>query len=228
MTAASFDSQMVKHLIIKDWQIYQKQLAAYVVGLLVGLTLVGVGKAWAFYVGGLLLLVLLICAGVFAIQSSLLNERKEHTLSFVMSLPVTPMGFYWSKLLANVTIYLVPFTLVVGGSAFLILFTPLPDGLLVWSLLIYGFLAMIFFVSLCAALVLEAEGWNIFVQLGLSTMISPFMMGIGMVEPIGTHIKTNNIVWSLPAIGILLAQVAVAALAIGLTSWLQRRKTSFL
>jgi ABC-2 type transport system permease protein len=228
MNADAFDVQMIKQLVMKDWQIYQKQLAAYVVGLLVGLTLVGVGKAWSFYIGALLLLVLLICAGGFAIQSSLLNERKEHTLPFVMSLPVTPMTFYWSKLLANVTIYLVPFTLVVGGAVFLILFTPLPDGLLVWSLLIFGFLAMIFFVSLCTALVVEAEGWNIFVQIGLSTTISPFIMGIGMIDAIGIHIKTNNIVWSLPAIGIFLAQFAVIALAIVFTRWVHRRKTSFL
>jgi ABC-2 type transport system permease protein len=228
MNAYALDFQMIKRLVIKDWQIYQKQLAAYVVGLLVGLTLVGVGKAWSFYIGALLLLVLLICAGGFAIQSSLLNERKEHTLPFVMSLPVTPMTFYWSKLLANVTIYLVPFTLVVGGTVFLVLFTPLPDGMLVWSLLIFGFLAMVFVVSLCTALVVETEGWNIFVQIGLSTMTSPFIMGIGMIDAIGTNIKTNHIVWSLPAIGIFLAQFAVIALAIGITRWVHRRKTSFL
>jgi ABC-2 type transport system permease protein len=228
MNANAYDFQIIKLLIIKDWQIYQKQLAAYVVGLLVGLTLVGVGKPWSFYIGSLLLVVLLVCAGGFAIQSSLLNERKEQTLPFVMSMPITPMGFYWSKLLANVAIYLVPFTLVVGGTVFLVLFTPLPDGLLVWSLLIFGFLAMVFVVSLCTALVVESEGWNIFVQIGLSTMTSPFIIGIGQIEAVGTHIKTDNIVWSLPAVGILLAQMAVVALAICITSWAQRRKTSFL
>ena len=228
MNINAYDFQMIKLLVIKDWQIYQKQLAAYVVGLLIGLTLVGMGKAWSFYVGALLLLVLLICAGVFAIQSSVLNERKEHTLPFVMSLPVTPMAFYWSKLLANVTIYLVPFTLVVAGTAFLVLFTPLPDGLLVWSLLIYGFLAMIYFVSLGAALVVESEGWNTFVMIALFTMVSPFIMGVGMIDAIGTNIKTNNIVWSPPAIGIFLAEFAVIALVIGVTSWIHRRKTSFL
>lgn len=228
MKSSADDFQMIKQLIIKDWQIYQKQLAAYVVGLLVGLTLVGIGKTWSFFVGSLLLLVLLICVGGFAIQSSLLNERKEHTLPFVMSLPVTPMTFYWSKLLANLTIYLMPFTLVAGGTGFLVLFTPLPDGILVWSLLIFGFLATIFFVSLCAALVLESEGWNLFVQIGLSTLVGPFIMGIGMIDVIGKNINTNNVVWSHPAISIFLAQFSVVALAIGLTSWVHRRKTSFL
>ncbi len=228
MNTHSLDFPMIKLLVLKDWHIYQKQLAAYVVGMLIGLTLVSVGKNWSFYLGALILLVLLICAGGFAIQSSVLNERKEHTLPFVMSLPVTPMDFYWSKLLANTVIYLVPFSLVVGGTVFLVLFTPLPDGLLVWSLLIYGFLAMTFCVSLCVALVVESEGWNIFVQIGLSTMVSPFIMGIGQIDAIAQNIKTANIVWSLPALGIFLAQAIVMLVALGITSWVQRRKTSFL
>jgi ABC-2 type transport system permease protein len=228
MNTRTTDLQMIETLIIKDWQIYQKQLAVYLVGLLVGLTLVGIGKTWSFYIGGLMLMVLLICVGGFAIQSSLLNERKEHTLAFVMSLPVTPMTYYWSKLLANVAIYLVPLSLVVGGTIFLVLFTPLPDGLLVWMLLIFGFLATNFFVSLCAALVVESEGWNLFVQIGQSTLIGPYIVGIGMFEAIGANIKTNNIVWSAPAIGIFLAQFAVIALAITITGWVHRRKTSFL
>lgn len=228
MNTPSHDVRMIKLLVIKDWRIYQKQLAAYVVGLLVGLTLVGIGEPWSFYLGALLLLALLICAGAFAIQSSLLNERKEHTLSFVMSLPVTPMVYYWSKLIANVIIYLVPFAFVVAGTVFLVVFTPLPDGLLVWSLLIYGFLAMTFFVSLGAALVVESEGWNTFAMIAPPTMLSPFIMGVGVIDAIGSHIKTNDIVWSLPALGILLAEFAVIASVIGVTSWIHRRKTSFL
>jgi ABC-2 type transport system permease protein len=228
MKTNTYDIQMMKHLIVKDWQIYQKQLAAYVVGLLIGLTLVGMGKTWSFYAGAMLLLVLLICVGGFAIQSSLLNERKDHTLPFMMSLPISPMDYYWSKLLANISIYLVPFAIVAGGTAFLVLFTSLPNGLLVWSLLIYCFLAVNFFVSLCAALVLESEGWNLFVQIGLSTLISPFILWIGTFEAIHTNIKTNNIVWSMPALSIFLAQFAVIALAIGITRWGHLRKTSFL
>lgn len=220
--------QMIKLLVIKDWQIYQKQLAAYVVGLLLGLILVGMAKPWSFYVGALLLLVLLICVGGFGIGSSLLNERKEHTLPFVMCLPVTPMMFYWSKLLANLIIYLIPFTIVVAGTIFLVLFTPLPDGLLVWSLLVFGFLATLYFISLGAALVLESEGWNIFVQIGVSTLISPYLMGLGMIKEISVHIKTENIVWNMPAIAIFMAQIGVMSVVVLITSWMYRRKTSFL
>ena len=224
----SQESHMIKQLVIKDWQLYQKQFAAYVVGLLVGLTLIGAGKTWAFYAGGLLLMVLLICVGGFAIGTSIMNERKEHTLPFMMSLPITPMTFFWSKVLANVTIYLVPFALVAAGTAFLVLFTPLPDGILVWSFLLYGFLAVGFFISLSAALVLESEGWNIFVQIAVSTLISPFMIALGQIDAINTKIRTNEIVWSQPALIILAAELGVIVFSLLVPRAVYRRKDSFL
>ncbi|MBL8517042.1 MAG: hypothetical protein JNM76_08735 [Betaproteobacteria bacterium] len=226
VTAEEF--RIMKLLVIKDWQIYQKQLAAYVVGLIIGLTLVGMSKVWSFYGGGLLLLVLLICVGGFAIQSSLLNERKEQTLPFVMSMPVTPMMHYWSKLISNVTIYLAPFTLVVAGTAFVVLYTPIPDGVLVWAILIYGFLAVNFFLSLCTALVVESEGWNIFAQIGLSTLISPFMLAIGSIDAIHSQTRTNNVAWGSAAVAILALEIAVIVLAIVITGAIHRRKVSFL
>ena len=222
------ESHMIRQLVLKDWQLYQKQFAAYVVGLLIGLTLIGAARTWAFYAGGLILLVLLICVGGFAIGTSLLNERKEHTLPFMMSLPITPDGFFWSKVLANTTIYLVPFTIVVAGTAFVVLFTPLPDGILVWSMLIYGLLAMNFFISLGAALVIESEGWNIFVQIATSTLISPFMILLGQVDAIGKRIPTNEIVWSTPALLILAVEIAVMILSIVVARAVFRRKDSFL
>ena len=219
---------MIKLLVIKDWQIYQKQLAAYVAGMLLALSLVGMGKPWSFATGSLLLLVLLICIGSFAIQTSLIVERKEQTVPFIMSLPVAPMDFYWGKLLANLAIYLVPFTLVAGGSAALVLTTPLPDGLLVYFLLIWCFLLMCFCVTLCIAIAVTSEAWIMFTMMALMTLVGPYIYGIGRIPAIGANLNTNNIVWSAPAVGLLAGELAVIAIALGVTSWIHSRKTSFL
>ncbi len=220
--------QMIKRLILKEFHMYQKQFAAYVIGLLIGLTLIGMAKTWAFYAGGMILLVLLICVGGFAIQSSLLNERREHTLSFMMSLPLTPMTFFWSKVFANLVLYLVPFTIVLAGTAFLVLFTPLPDGILIWSFLIYCFLATNFFISLSAALVLESEGWNIFVQIAVSTFVGPFMVFIGTIDAIGKKIQSNEVVLSPEALGLFALELTVMLLALAFARAVYRRKDSFL
>ena len=228
MNHPSSSIDMIKLLVIKDWQIYQKQLAAYGAGMLLALSLIGMGKPWSFAVGSLLLLVLLIVIGQFAIATSVLTERKEQTVPFIMSLPVTPMDFYWGKLLANLAIYLVPFTLVAGGSVALVLGTPLPDGLLVYFLLIYCFLLMCFCVHLCIAIAIASEAWVMFTMMALMTLVGPYIFGIGRVAEIGTNLNTNNIVWSGTAIGLLAAELVVIAIVLGVTSWVHSRKTSFL
>lgn len=219
---------MIKLLVIKDWQIYQKQLAAFVAGLLLAMSLIGMGNPWSFAVGSLLLLVLLTVIGQIIIQTSLVIERKEQTVPFIMSLPVTPMDFYWGKLLANLAIYLVPFTLVAGGSAALILTTPLPNGLLVPFLLVFCLLLMCFCVMLSVAIAVESEAWITFTMVALMTLIGPYIYGIMRIAEIRTNLNTDNIVWSAPAVGLLAGELIAIAIVLGVTSWIHSRKKSFL
>ena len=222
------DAEMVRKLIAKDWQVYQKQLAGYVGGLLLALGLVGMGTPLLSAAGTLLLLVLLIVVGSYAIQSSIIAERKQQTQPFIMSLPVTPMDVFWGKLLANLAIYLVPFLLVVGGLLALVLTTARPDGTVPWIVLVAMFLLATFCVSLCVAIAVDSEGWNVFAMLALMTLIGPFIYGIGRLDSIARHLQTDQIVWSPAALGILAGELAVILIAILIAGWVHARKPSFL
>ena len=219
---------MIRLLIVKDWQVYQKQLAGYLAGLILALSLIGSGKPWLFNAGGLLLIVLLVSTGFFAIGHIVLNERKEQTLPFVMSLPVTPVDFYLAKLLAGLLIYLVPLLLVTSTTAFLVLGTSLPDGLLVYALLIYFFMLASYCVALSAALSIESEGWNIFIQMGLMTMLSPFMIWAGRIESVVANLRTDHIVWSPDVLFVLGAEILIVILVLTAACWSHARKASFL
>ena len=222
------DAAMVWKLVVKDWQVYQKQLAGFVAGMLLALGLVGMGTPLMASAGALLLLVQLLVVGTYAIQSSIMAERKLQTVPFIMSLPVTPMDVYWGKLLANLLIYLVPFLLVTGGLLTLILSTPRPDGAVPWLAVVALFMLAIFCVSLCVAIAVESEGWNIFAILALMTLIGPFLYWVSRLDGIVQYLKTDDIVWSAPVLGVLAAEVAVIAVAILVTSWIHARKASFL
>lgn len=219
---------MIRLLIVKDWQVYQKQLAGYLAGLILALSLIGSGRPWLFNAGGLLLIVLLVSTGFFAIGHIVLNERKEQTLPFVMSLPVTPVDFYLAKLLAGLLIYLVPLLLVTSTTAFLVLGASLPDGLLVYALLIYCFMLASYCVALSAALSIESEGWNIFIQMGLMTMLSPFMIWAGSIESVAANLRTDHIVWSPTVLFVLGAEILIVILVLAAACWSHARKTSFL
>ena len=222
------DAAMVWKLVVKDWQVYQKQLAGFVAGMLLALGLVGMGTPLMASAGALLLLVQLLVVGTYAIQSSIMAERKLQTVPFIMSLPVTPMDVYWGKLLANLVIYLVPFLLVTGGLLALILSTPRPDGAVPWLAVVALFMLTIFCVSLCVAIAVESEGWNIFAILALMTLIGPFLYWVSRLDCIVQYMKTDDIVLSAPVLGALAAEVAVIAVAILVTSWIHARKASFL
>jgi ABC-type Na+ efflux pump permease subunit len=219
---------MIKALAIKDWQVFEKQMAGYILGMLLALSLIGTAKPWPFSAGALLLLVLLVSTGFYTIQTSLLVERKEQTAAFVMSLPISPADFFWSKLLGNLAIYLVPLGIVTGGTVFLVLFTPLPDGLLVYSLLIYGFMLVNFCVCLSFAIAVESEAWNAFVMMALMTMVGPFIYWIGTIPSIGPNIRKDSIVWSMQALSVFAGEFLVIAAVLALTSWVHSRKKSFL
>ena len=222
------DAAMVRRLIVKDWQVYQKQLAGFIGGLLFALGLVGMGTPLMSAAGGLLLLVLLIVVGTFAVGSLAMAERKQQTQPFVMSLPVTPMDVFWGKLLANLTIYMVPFLLVTGGLLGLILATPGPDGAVPWVVLIALFVLVNFIVSLCVAIAVDSEGWNAFAMLALMTLIGPFIYWVTWMDGIREHLRGDAVVWSPQVLGLLGGELAVMAIAILAAGWVHARKASFL
>lgn len=227
MTLSQLNLPVIKLLVAKDWRLFQKQLAACVLGGIVALCLIGMAKGWSFYLGSLLMIIVLICASCFSISTSLLVERKEHTLAFTMSLPVTPLDYYLAKLIGNLVTFLVPFLVMLAGTILVIFFTPVPDGVVVLSLLIFGHVLVAYAVSLSVATAVESEGWNIFAMIGSMVLINPFIMLIGQLAVIKDYVNTDTIVFGPIVASILLAQVAVSVAVLVATGWVHGRKKSF-
>lgn len=227
MTFPELNLPVIKRLIAKDWVLFQKQLAAYVMGGIVALCLIGMAKGWSFYLGSLLLIVVVVAAACFSISTSLLAERKDQTLAFMMTLPITPLDFYLAKLLGNLVTFLVPFLIMSVGTIAVIAFTPLPDGLVIFSMLVFGFVMLAYTVSLSVAMAVESEGWNTFAMIGSMVLINPFIMLLGQIPEISTHVKTDDIVWSVPAVAILLAQLVGSLAVLVATGWVHCRKQAF-
>jgi ABC-2 type transport system permease protein len=227
MTSAGINIPVVRLLVLKDWQLFEKPLAAHVAAGIVALCLLGLARPWSFYLGSLLLIVVLVASACFAISNSLLTERKERTLPFVMSLPVSPLDFYVAKLIGNLITFGVPFAIMGLGTLGVILFTPLPDGLLMLALPLFGHVLLAFCVSLGVAMAVESEGWNIFVMIGTMLLINPLIMLLGQIPAIGGATKGEALIWSGPLLGILAAQVALSVAVVVASAWVHCRKKSF-
>ena len=228
MSWLASDAAMVRRLVVKDWQVYQKQLLGYLAAMVGALGLIATGSNLASAAGALLLLVLLVVVGSYAIQTSIMAERKQQTGPFIMSLPVTPMDVYWGKLLANLVIYLVPFLLVTGGMIALVLSKPIPDGVVPWVAVVAGFMLVVFCVSLCLAIAVESEGWNVFGMLVMMTLIGPFIYWVGTLKGISSQMRGDVVVWTGTALFLLTAEALVIVAAMLITSWVHARKRAFL
>ena len=75
MNRSRLNWPVIRLLVAKDWQLFQQQLAACVFGGIVALCLIGMATGWSFYLGSLLLIVMLVCTSCFSISNSLLVER---------------------------------------------------------------------------------------------------------------------------------------------------------
>jgi ABC-2 type transport system permease protein len=223
----SLNTSVIRLLVLKDWQLFQKQLAVYVLAGIVALCFLGLAKPWAFYVGSLMLLIVMISSACFSISTSLVVERKEQTLAFVMSLPVSPREFTLSKLVGNLLTFGVPFAVLLGGTLAVVLFTPLPDGLFVYTLLIFAYLLFAYAVSLAVAMSVESEGWATFAMIGSMVLINPYIVGMSQLPAISAHVGKDALVWTTPAVAIVTTLSLLAVAVIGVTTWHHARKPAF-
>lgn len=218
---------VIRLLMIKDWQLFQKQLAAHLLGGIVALAFLGMAKPWAFYIGSLLLIILLVAVACFAVSTSLLVERKEQTLAFVMSLPVSPLDFTVAKLAGNLLTFLVPFLVMALFTAIIIFSTPLPDGLVVLAALVFGHVLVAYCISLAVAMQVESEGWNLFAMIGSMVLINPFLMLIGQMASVQSVLRGNAVIWPAPALAILGAQALIGFACLAFALWSNGRKPAF-
>lgn len=218
---------LIRLLMVKDWQLFQKQLAALVLAGFVAMALLGLATPVSFYLGALLLIVVLVAASCFSISTSLLVERKEQTLAFVMSLPISPLDLALSKLAGNLVTFGVPFLILLFGTVVVILTTPLPDGLLTMTVLLFGYVLTAYCLSLAVGMQVESEGWNLFAMIGSNVLINPFIMLLGQIDSIREPTRGATMVWSSEALALLGVQLVLSVSALGWIVWRHRRRAAF-
>lgn len=218
---------LIRLLVVKDWQLFQKQLAAVVLAGFVAMALLGLATPWSFYLGSLLLIVVLVAAACFSISTSLLVERKEQTLAFVMSLPVSPLDLALSKLAGNLITFGAPFLILLLGTLVVILTTPLPDGLLAMTVLLFGYVLTAYCVSLAVSMQVESEGWNLFAMIGSMVLINPFIMLLGQIDSVREPAKQAAIVFSSDALALLGVQLVLSLSALGWIVWRHKDRAAF-
>lgn len=223
----SLNTSIIKKLVVKDWHLNQKWIAIYTAGALLALSIISYGEA-QFYMASVLLICVLIGLGNHMIALTLINERKEQTLAFIMSLPVSPTDYAVAKLIANMTIFLVPWSLIVAILIAVLVGTELPNGLIPYSIIFCTFFLLNYFISWAVGMTTENEGVVLFTMISLSCLCSPFMYVMSKIPAVMSNIQGKEADWNSTCINILLSEIVLCILVLAIAFYIQSRKKTFL
>lgn len=218
---------VIKTLILKDWHINQKIMAMYVAGSIFALSFIHLGE-WQFYMGSTLLISMLVGLGNHQIFTNIVLERKEQTLPFIMSMPVTPLDYAIAKLIAGMSVFLMPWLLIVLSTIAVFSFTSLPDGMIPVAIILCCFFLLSYCVVWSTGMIFEHEGMVIFVMVTFNCLISPAIYLLGRTGDISSHMGSSTAVWNSTSIGFVLGQILISLIAIFTALYLQTRKKTFL
>ncbi len=224
------NTYIVRRLILKDWYLNS---ALFVAALIIGLgTLVAVAAAkatmLAVILGTIVLVTILIGMGA-VIMSSMVNERRQQTLPFVMSLPVSYLEYTTSKIVGCLLIFGALWLTLLLGIIATILITPwFPHGMIPFIVI----MAVEVLVSTCliaaVSVTTESQGWTIGVTQVGGLALNAVGFSIVRLPGIGRTMSGHTIQWSSTSIVILLVEFALIALMIGIAFLVQSRKRDFI
>ena len=228
MISAANNMQMIKRLVIKDWELMKKTIAAYLVAGIVTIGIMGMANAVAFNVGATLMITLLIVIGARSAIESVVNEKKEQTLPFILSLPVTPQDYAFAKLLSNLLLYVLPWLILVVGMVAVIVSTPIYNGVIPLVVLVSLYIFASYCCYLATALLTYSEGFTIAVMIVTNLLLNGFIIVLLRLPEINQTFEAASASWNSLSVSILLAEIAFIVVTLFLTGYLQKRHTNFL
>lgn len=183
----------------------------------------------AFNVGALAWITAVIaCSAMLAIYG-VTNERKEQSLQFVLSLPISVRQYVFAKTLGLLLSYAIAWLAASAAAIALVLASPnVNDGLLPYVVVFCGFLLANFSLVLCGALHARSEAAVVAVIILTNMTVSLFMFTVGALPGIRDHIGGPAPVWNSTIFSILLIELVVLVVAIALPMATTARRRDFL
>jgi ABC-type transport system involved in multi-copper enzyme maturation permease subunit len=218
----------VAQLVAKDLHFHRAPIAFY--------TGVGFAAVWllarpheaAFFAGSVLLITVLISVGIHLVMSTVVYERRDQTLAFVMTLPITARDYTLAKVLGNLGIFTISWGLLAVGLLGTILWVDaIPDGLVPYVVTILAQLFTGYLLTLSTAIVSESVNATIAAIVIANLLVQAVMFAVPRFSGVQGDFKQQEVLWR-PSIALLLGIEAAAAIAlVTFTFWAQGRKREF-
>ncbi|HTU65782.1 MAG TPA: ABC-2 transporter permease [Steroidobacteraceae bacterium] len=182
-----------------------------------------------FNVGALIWISTIVAVGVMLALYGIMNERKENSLLFVMSLPLSIPDYVRAKQLGLAACFAVPWLISSAAALIFVLAHPgAPDGLLPYLVLLCVFLFSNYSLVLCGALHARSEAVTSAVVIVTNMAVTLFMFLLGGLDEINKYMWGPTPVWNHTFWAVLAAELATLALAFALPWFFAARRRDFI
>src|SRR6185503_17068199 len=121
---------LMMRLIAKDWYLSRLPLTLIALAGAIATGLLYSGIKTAGLVGLISALISLVFLSILIPQLTVVNERKQGNLAFVMSLPISPAEFTMSKVLGNLSAFVLLWAAIAGAVLGTMAFVPEAGGVI--------------------------------------------------------------------------------------------------
>ena len=220
------NTHMIRHLVAKDWSFHRLSLAVAALGGLLALALLLSSSEGLFYIGVVLVVTVVISIGIYLVFLTVVQERTDGTMSFVMSLPISMRDYTAAKLVANFGLFLLPWTVLTVGSVAIILSRDaVPDGLAPYAIVLLVHLLTGYALTLATGLATGSSGWTITVAGATNILFQGFMYWTAHLPDAAAVISGAEVVWPVSYRWIIAVELIATALILRVAWTLLTRKT---
>jgi len=228
MNSSRINLAVVRHLILKDWYLNRGIILGSIPVGLGALALVLTGKPVTFMLCIIILCMVIVGVGAQLAFATTINERKEQTLAFVMSLPVSWREYTAAKILANLIIFLIPWLLLTAGALGVLLLPGATHGLLPFTAIMAVEMLVTTTLIVVAGIITESQAWTMAGIFCSSLGINVLGYVFAHLRGISMHMWGTRVQWTSTACIILICELLTVPLLLGATFYVQSRKTDFL
>jgi ABC-2 type transport system permease protein len=221
---------MVCRLIWKDWYLNRAGILASLIGGVATLALVAAMHVSqiALLLGIIVLVTILIGMGAMVMISAA-SERRQLTLPFVMSLPISYREYTISKIVGGMLIFLALWVpLVAAVVATILLTSRMPHGIIPFVLIMAVEILMSTCLITAVAVTTESHGWTVAVAQVGAISLNAIGWSIVRLPEIGGWMRSATVRWSGTATALLMAELALIVLMLAVTFLVQAGKRDFL
>lgn len=220
---------LIWRLITKDVHLHHRvSVGSIGLGAVAILLLAGPGGAGLF-MGGVLMVTVLIALGAGLVFLTVIEERQQRTLPFLLTLPISRKHYALSKIATNGLLFGIPWSLLVLASLALILHSAdLPDGLVAPMVIAAGEIALSTSLILLVAMVSQSLVWTIAMTILGNLLFNGFVFLLFNTPVFAATAESPEISWPPEALLLVAAEIAGIVLLCGLAYAVSSRRKDIL